>query len=336
MKDIRYLFKCIAHIDYKGFLKTLGTVHTLSGKNRIYLFFDMVYCGLRYGAGYRDYLLCEFYLLDGPHRRTYVTRGVNNALVKRLNDRDYYHIFDNKEEFYARFGEFIGREWIYVDDAGPGGFLAFMENRHEIILKPHNASCGEGVEKISKGDFATIGDLYAYASRNRGNIAEEVIPQHGLMNRLNPGCVNTLRIITVLTEGRAHVVCGFVRIGNGERPVDNINAGGMCAPVELSSGVIAHVGYDKERRVYACHPATGCPIKGYQIPLWGEALELCRKAAEKVPQMGYVGWDVAVTPTGCVLVEGNNLPGHDILQMPPHVPDRVGMLPRFEKFVGSL
>ena len=69
------------------------------------------------------------------------------------------------------------------------------------------------------------------------------------------------------------------------------------------------------------------------IPYWKESLETCLKAAKMVDGLGYVGWDIAVTPNGPVLIEGNHFPGHDILQMPPHVPDKIGMLPRFREFI---
>ena len=64
-----------------------------------------------------------------------------------------------------------------------------------------------------------------------------------------------------------------------------------------------------------------------------EAKELVLKAAKMIPQLRYVGWDVAITPDKPVFVEGNQHPGHDILQMPPHVPDKIGMLPRIKQFI---
>ena len=63
-----------------------------------------------------------------------------------------------------------------------------------------------------------------------------------------------------------------------------------------------------------------------------EAVAFARKAAVVVPQICHVGWDVAVTPDGPVLVEGNNLPGYDMCQNAGHVDE--GMLPRFEKLLG--
>ncbi|MDO4458655.1 MAG: sugar-transfer associated ATP-grasp domain-containing protein [Clostridia bacterium] len=323
-------------MDYKGLFDTVGTVHKITGKSRIKLFFDIVYCGLRYGAGYKDYLLCEWYLLTKEQRATYVTRGINNTITRLCNDPEYYFLFDNKNEFYSKFGKFIKREWHYIPKTSEEEFEKFMSTRDVIIAKPSNESCGNGVEKIRKTDFESVEKLFDYL-RNKGSaIAEDVIQQHELINAINPGSVNTLRIVTIYRDGESHVIYAFIRIGNGDRPVDNINAGGMCAPIDIDTGIITHVGYDKDRITYKTHPKTGCPIEGYQIPMWKEAVDMCLEAAKVVPEMGYVGWDIAITPDGPVMVEGNNLPGHDILQMPPHVPDRIGMLPRFKMFVKGL
>ena len=85
---------------------------------------------------------------------------------------------------------------------------------------------------------------------------------------------------------------------------------------------------------FETHPLTGIPFMGFQVPLWDEALDMVRKAARKA--YGYnchwIGWDVAITPDGPVLVEGNNLPGYDMCQNAGHVDE--GMLPRFEKLLG--
>ena len=77
-------------------------------------------------------------------------------------------------------------------------------------------------------------------------------------------------------------------------------------------------------------------LVSFQIPYWEESKALCLKAATRVPQMRYIGWDVGVTPNGPVFVEGNNLPGYDILQMPPHTPDKIGMLPTFRQYVDGI
>ncbi len=323
-------------MDYKGLFETVGTVHKICGKNRIGLFFDIVICGLKYGAGYKDYLLCEFYLLTKEQRGTYVTRGINNTIARTLNNAEYYHFFNNKNEFYVKYGKFIGREWLYMPNSNKEEFLSFMKDREEIIIKPTNEQCGVGVEKLKVADFDSLDQMYDYITKKPLMLVEEVVKQHEDINKINPKSVNTLRVVTVYSNNQANVVYAFIRIGNGDRPVDNINAGGMCAPIDAESGIISHVAYDKDRITYENHPNTGYPIKGAKIPMWEDSLALIKEVGDILPQIGYVGWDVAVTPTGPVLIEGNNLPGHDILQLPPHVPDRIGMLPEFKKYLKNI
>ena len=38
------------------------------------------------------------------------------------------------------------------------------------------------------------------------------------------------------------------------------------------------------------------------------------EAAQRVPQVGYVGWDVAMAEDGPLLIEGNTMPGYDMPQ----------------------
>lgn len=47
-------------------------------------------------------------------------------------------------------------------------------------------------------------------------------------------------------------------------------------------------------------------------------------AAKEIPQVAYVGWDVAITPNGPVLIEGNTTPGYRYYQMPLHMEDKCG------------
>ena len=57
---------------------------------------------------------------------------------------------------------------------------------------------------------------------------------------------------------------------------------------------------------------------------------MVKSAAQQIPQMAYIGWDVAFSPEGPLLIERNNFPGHDIYQLPEHTPDKIGMMSRFE------
>lgn len=105
-----------------------------------------------------------------------------------------------------------------------------------------------------------------------------------------------------------HIICAYFRIGNNGKCVDNFNSGGMVAPVDEKTGTVTQLAIDKQKNVYEKHPQTGETIKGFKFPYWNEAIEFCKKACQEIPEMGYVGWDVAFTPEGPLFVEANEFP----------------------------
>ncbi len=334
MSKFGYILRCIKSMSFRGLFDTVGEVHDISGKNRIGLFFDIVYCGLKYGAGYKDYRLNEWWTLNRKQRATYVTRGINNSIIKKCNNPEYYHLLNDKIDFNKFFDELLGRKWINLKEASEADFEAFLSELDAVIAKPIADACGRGVEKINKSEYESISALYKHLVETERYLVEELIVQHEEISKIYPCSVNTLRIVTIRSrKGEPNILYAFIRIGNGGRVVDNINAGGMAAPIDLDSGIINNVAFDKDSKYYEIHPYTGSRIVGVEIPMWREATELVIKAAKRIPELGYVGWDVAITPNGPVFVEGNQHPGHDILQMPPHVPDKIGMLPRIKTFI---
>ena len=62
-------------------------------------------------------------------------------------------------------------------------------------------------------------------------------------------------------------------------------------------------------------------------------IKLVCEAGQVVPQVGLVGWDVCVTEKGPLLIEGNEFPGHDIYQLPPHRTNGIGVLPKFKRAI---
>lgn len=84
---------------------------------------------------------------------------------------------------------------------------------------------------------------------------------------------------------------------------------------------------DKTGMYFDMHPDTCTPFINFRVPYFDEAIALCKKAAKVRPDMRYVGWDVGITPTGPVLVEGNNLPAYDGQITPPAGEPGIGLRP---------
>lgn len=334
MGKLKFIFKRIKEMDFKAMFRLVGKLHKKTKKCRIYLFFDIIICGLKYGAGYLDYELYEFYNLTPAQRSTYVVRTTNNLIIRHCNQREYYHYINNKIEFNTRYHEFLKRDWIDFRTASKEDFLKFINGKIAIIAKPIDATCGKGVEKFSVSEFESYDAMYdALKAKSDAELLEDYIVQHHEVSAIYPHSVNTCRIMTLLRDNTVHVVFAAIRIGNNGKVVDNINNGGLCSPINIETGELIFPGYDKTGAEFDVHPETGHKIKGFIIPFWKEALEMCKKAALVTPQIRYMGWDVAITENGPVFVEGNHMPGYDIMQLPLHNPSKIGMKPVYREIL---
>ena len=102
--------------------------------------------------------------------------------------------------------------------------------------------------------------------------------------------------------------------------------------LELASGRVFGPGRSNTDLCdYTRHPASGAYLPGFQIPFWLELTACVHRAMDRVPGMGYVGWDIAVTHDGPELIEGNwHWPGGNIIQF-----DGVGKYPLLRDCAGE-
>lgn len=332
MSRLSYLLKRAARMDYGAMLKTANLLHEKTDKGRVWLLADMARCAVKYNAGYIDYKIAEMYRLNDAQRRTQITRGISNAIVARMNDKAYWHYFDNKAEFNRLFAAQVGRGWLDLTQATREAFAAFLKDRDEIICKPIDGSSGQGIFKATAAEYPDPAALYDVLKERKIGIVEDVVRQHEALSALCPTSVNTIRVATLLGDKKEGIVYAYIRIGNG-KVMDNVDCGGMAAPVDLETGVLCGVGANKAGETFENHPMTGARIPGTQIPYWEEIKAMCLQAMHVVPQVRFVAWDVAVTPDGPVFIEGNSFPSHAIPQFAAHFPDGIGILPRFEEFI---
>ena len=332
MNKAMFLAKKIIGMDYANLFRTVKTAHERSGRSYPSLFADIVYCGFRYSAGHTDYLQAEMYALDRAQRESVITSGVSNSIVARFNDPQYSRYFHSKAEFNKKFSKYIKRDWMLAGTTlSRKSFDEFVKDKDIIILKPVDGSGGDGVEKLEVKD-----NTYGYVTSKAPCLIEEAIVQCDEMAALNPTSVNTIRPLTfVRDDGEPVMLAAYLRIGRGGI-VDNFCGGGMVCPVNIDTGVVEYPAVDGDNNVYYEHPVTGVPIVGFEIPHFDKIRRLVLEAAKEVPQVRYVGWDIAVTDYGLEMIEGNEYPSHPFFNFRAHHPDGYSLKHEFEKEMGTL
>ena len=119
----------------------------------------------------------------------------------------------------------------------------------------------------------------------------------------------TARVITFRRGERFEVFGAGLRVGNNGLHVDNAHGGGIFCEIDPATGVIMTDGLDEHGNSYLCHPMTGVPFRGEVIPQWEEVRAFCRSAAQTLPCLRVVGWDVAILPGGKLeLIEATTTP----------------------------
>ncbi|MFR8332899.1 MAG: sugar-transfer associated ATP-grasp domain-containing protein [Oscillospiraceae bacterium] len=240
-----------------------------------------------------------------------MTMNHNVSLARMVNDATYYPLLNDKFQFLQRYEAFLGRRWLDLREADPQTLARFCQDCGVVFAKPHAEFGGKGVERLEPGPDTDFVALHRRLMDGGQFLVEEAIRQHPEVARLCPQSVNTLRVVTLLAEGEAKFVYALLRIGSGQGHVDNISSGGMYTLVGAQGELEFPAFCDQTGLYYDCHPMTGVTYRGYRLPFFQEAVDLCCRAALVEPRLGYIGWDVAITPDGPVLVEGNNLPGYE-------------------------
>ena len=326
MGKIKYLIKRLFNMNFKQMFEIIDKVSKKTGKNKYIIFLDIIICGIKYQAGYMDYNLFEMYNLNPKQRKTIITRGINNSLVKKYNNLEYIKYFNNKLLFNKKFNKYLSREWLELTTENFDEFEKFTKRHKEIIVKPLDQACGKGIEKI-KVNKDNIKEVYSNLLETKRTLIEEVAVQCKEISNLHPSSINTMRIVTLNKQ----IVAAYLRIGNNGNVVDNFNHDGLAAPINIETGVIDYVAIDKKGNLYDKHPITNENILNFKLPKWEQVKEFVIKASHEIPEMGYVGWDVCLGKDTPFLIEANEFPGHDIYQLPPHRKDGIGMLPKFKE-----
>ena len=330
MNKLKYLIKRIFTMNYKNFFKTLKKVKKKSKKPYIYLFFDIIYCGIKYQAGYVDYDLFSMYKLTKNEREKIITRGKNNQYIKKLNPKEYWDIVDNKKTFNDTFKKYLNRDYLLLND-NYDEYQKLITKHKKFIAKPLSATGGHGVEvlEVNKKNEKKV---YNNLIKHNQTLLEELVDQHEIMNKLHKPSVNTIRVITINNGKRITIAAAVLRIGTNNNRVDNFHSEGICCPVNIETGRVEGTAVNIKAEQFTKHPTTNIELLGFQIPLWKEVKELVTNAAKEIPQLKLIGWDVAIAKDGPCLIEANQFPGHDLYSM-IKTPNNIGMVKVFDNAI---
>jgi len=263
-----------------------------------------------------------------------------------INDHSIKDVLDNKlffDFFYGRFEITLPKLIMYnnknmfihennaVEVNNDHDFAILLEDVFKnspsldslIIKKTSASSSGKKIFKLFRDELRSnpgiLKGIYSEVIKS-GFLFQETIKQHPELDRLNPSCLNTIRIDTFINpDGKVEIASAYLRMSISNSHIDNISSGGCQVGIELETGKLKKYGYALIKtmgvKILTEHPITKTIFEDFTIPYFREVRELVIKTAPLIPGLRLIGWDVAVGESGPVLIEGNSdydLSGNDL------------------------
>ncbi len=310
------------------------TITSRTGKSRSWQVMEQLWFGLIHALPPVAYYTYELYR---PERRRWVDHYLHqheaSALLPYLN-QDYQHAAMVDK---AQFAQLCTQHQLPTVPtlgycvAGESIWLAPV--RADIFVKPRDGVRGEDTmhwQRLAADQFQDQrGNLRTWAalvteleelSQQQAYLVQPCLPNHPAIAALSPGALATARIVTGRTPtGTVETVAATFKMA--WQP-SIINTHGLNSPIELTTGCLGRAySYHPVCPGYDTHPVTGAMITGAILPDWSVALAVAVQAHQLFPGYLFLGWDVAFTLQGPVLLEGNS--GWDVVTM--QKPQGVGL-----------
>lgn len=328
---LRYLAGRARRIDVGSVLERAKEASQEHGKWRPAIVADMLWQAGFKNVGFQDYIDYDFAILNAAERATYMTHPVSNQLSQKYDHPDFRHIFQDKVAFDRVFSEHLHRDWMVVEAGNADAVRGFAERHGTIVTKEPVGQAGTGVHRYHATEVEDWDDFHRGLLARGELLLEQVIVQHDDLAAVCPGTVNTTRVTAFFDGEKTHILAIAQKFGRGAVS-DQMTYGGFYTMLD-DTGRALGKGYDSHGHIHEFHPESRVRIPDFQLPLMDEVVAFVDRVARVVPQVQYVGWDIVVTPTGPVLVEGNWAAG--VYENKPSATGiRTGHKPRYRAAIG--
>ena len=147
-------------------------------------------------------------------------------------------------------------------------------------------------------------------------IEERILPHPELAELVGP-TLCCVRVVTFIgLNGVPQILGAVYKLQPEPLGVDHLSYGAIGSWVDLESGALSpgrsrhHFGYT------SVIPGTDKTFVGFKLPHWSQVKEIALRAASVLPWARAIGWDIAISNRGPILIEGNPQWSTSLLQIP--------------------
>ena len=270
-----------------------------------------------------EFLEYGLYKRTKAEQKAYISQLNMYSLWDKYNDRQFLH-FRDKELANKLIRFRLGDSYATVDYPVEDNTLITKEEMKASVpffAKPIDGDGGKGCIKVTKYNrltdtFTTHIGRFTYEELQR-----KLNDKAYILQKVEKSCfvpyfakkslgLNTIRFVTV--NGR--LVGAVFKISSKYDLVDNFGVDGNYAvAIDLDTGELFNTMY--RGKDFSAEYAI--KIKGvHKIPEWDKTVIFIERAAKQFRPTRLIGFDVAITENGPVIIDFNATPGIRLLQIP--------------------
>ncbi|MEZ4317622.1 MAG: sugar-transfer associated ATP-grasp domain-containing protein [Myxococcota bacterium] len=214
------------------------------------------------------------------------------------------------------------------DRAALAGFLA-DESVYPLFMKPNSLSWSVGTASLASTDGTTVTDLFgrtatvdelagriAEMGLNGGFLFQRTTQNHPDLVALCGRALATVRVFVMRDADGPRILRTHIKLPTGDNVADNTwRAGNLAVGVDLETGALGRSWIGKGIDAVACteHPDTKASLE-VTLPLWDQVKAVALEAAGAIDGLRIIGFDIAIAPSGPVIVEANSDPDWEVSQ----------------------
>jgi hypothetical protein len=181
-------------------------------------------------------------------------------------------------------------------------FLGYDSASDTVMLHPG--------DRVLVSDLATSIVSGAAGRGEWGYLFQERVQPSEQLERLAGQALSTFRVIVLFGPRGPHIVRAAWRVVVGNAAIDNFSQGvtdNLLAGIDVDTGRVDRVvgGLGLDLRHFERHPTTGQRLLGTTIEQWDRVRDLCLTGARVLPMLQWQHWDIAITPSGPIVIEIN-------------------------------
>jgi len=199
---------------------------------------------------------------------------------------------------------------------------------YQVLVLAGRAGDDPGVFATLSGDRYDAGRLVEFAGNTRDLIRKGVVapdsyliegrlrPHPALAQLVGP-TLCCVRVVTFIgLDASAEILGAVYKMQPEPLGVDHLSYGAIGSWVDLETGALGRGRSRHEFGYSTVIPGTDRPFVGFKLPHWPEVRDVALRAAAVFPWARSIGWDIAITDRGPVLIEGNAEWSTSLLQIP--------------------